>query len=276
MTSLALDLPVPAPAARRPRVLWLRIGILLNVVIALVLVLISYLNYSNYRKAYLEQNLTRYLIVAKDVRQTVLGGLNVGLEPAQNTRLLPAIYEEVRNGSGIRFIGVMDETGLVTGAGDVGPRAGRWRDSLAATAPDTYWQTSDADTIEVGLPFMNNFHIKSGAVVIGYDKRAIENAAGDMLRKLTADVLLTMVFVALLSFAGVWLATRRLAGALASVAATLDPQAPGSARLAVDGDLLGAGAAQEINDFADLSRDLVRDIASLEREVAAAQTKEDA
>lgn len=276
MTSLALDFPAPAPAARRPHVLWLRIGILLNVVIALVLVLISYLNYSNYRKAYLELNLTRYLIVAKDVRQTVLGGLNVGLEPAQNTRLLPAIHEEVRNASGITFIGVIDEAGEVTGAGKLSARAARWRASLASTAPDAYWQTSDADTIEVGLPFMNNFHIKAGAVVIGYDRRAIENAASDMLRKLVFDVLLTMVFVAALSFAGVWLATRKLAGALASVAATLDPAAPGGARVAVDGDLLGAGAAGEINDFADLSRTLVADIAGLEREVAAAARKEDA
>ena len=271
MSAIAANVPA-APGARRQHSLWLRIGTLLILVIALVLLLISYLNYSNYRKAYLDLNLTRYMIVAKDVRQSVLGGLNVGLAPAENARLLPSIREQARRESGIHFIGVIDESGAVIGAGRISPAAAaRWRASLAATAPDAYWQTSDADTIEIGIPFMNNFNIKAGAVVIGYDKRAIESAASDMLGKLGLDLVLTLACVAALTLAGVHLVTRKFCRALASVAATIGSALGQGTPLRAQGDFLGAGVADEINDFTALSHSLVSDIAALERDVAAAR-----
>lgn len=269
---------MPSHAANRQRdpdqaasrhVLWLRISILLVMVIALVLVLISYLNYSNYRKAFLEQNLTRNLIVAKDVRQTVLGGLNVGLDPGANMRLLPAIGEAARDGSGIRYIGVIDDAGAVIGDGDIRARAAQWRARLARTAADAYWQSSDADSMEVGVPFENNFHIKSGAVVIGYDRLAIEAAISDMQRKLAVNVAITLLCVVLLTFGGVYLVTRKLASALAGAATTIDAVAGSSAPTLLAGDVLGAEAAQEINEFAELSQRVVGGIAVLENELAA-------
>ncbi len=272
MPTIALDLDAAPRAAPHHNVLWLRIGILLILVIALVLVLISYLNYSNYRKAYLELNLTRYMIVAKDVRQTVLAGLNVGLEPAENARLLPSIKEQARRENGIHFIGVIDESGAVIGDGRIAPgAAARWGGRQGATSPDAYWQYSDADTIEIGIPFVNNFNIKSGAVVIGYDKHAIEGAASDMLRKLAIDVVITLLFLAALTFAGVYFVTRKFSSVLASVASTIDSALGHGAPLTADGDFLGAGVAQEINDFTALSHRLVSDIAALEQDVAAAR-----
>lgn len=259
----------PDGAGNSRHVLWLRISVLLVMVIALVLVLISYLNYSNYRKAVLEQNLTRSLIVAKDVRQTVLGGLNVGLDPSANMRLLPAIREAVRDGSGIRYIGVIDDAGAVIGDGGISPRAARWRKRLAATAADGYWQSSDADSMEVGVPFENNFHIKSGAVVVGYDRLAIEAAASDMRRKLATNAAITLLCVTLLTFAGVYLATRKLASALAGAATAIDAAAGTGKPVPLAGDVLGAEAAQEINEFAELSQRVVGGIAVLEHELAA-------
>ncbi|MGW8389999.1 hypothetical protein [Pseudoduganella sp. HUAS MS19] len=266
------------PAANRQRgpdeagsrhVLWLRISFLLVMVIALVLVLISYLNYSNYRKAFLEQNLTRNLIVAKDVRQTVLGGLNIGLEPGANMRLLPAIRDAARDGSGIRYIGVLDDAGAVIGDGDIIGRAAQWRKRLAGTAADAYWQASDADSMEVGIPFENNFHIKSGAVVIGYDRLAIEAAASDMRRKLVVNVAITLLCVVLLTFGGVYLATRKLASALAGAATAIDAATAHGKPAPLAGDVLGAEAAQEINEFTELSQRVVGGIAVLEHELAA-------
>jgi hypothetical protein len=51
----------PIKKGRQKRDLWLRIGTLLVFVTALVILLVSYLNYSNYRKSYLELNHARYL-----------------------------------------------------------------------------------------------------------------------------------------------------------------------------------------------------------------------
>jgi hypothetical protein len=269
MSTIAVAFHAPHDTSRRQDTLWVRIGILLILVIALVLVLISYLNYSNYRKAYLDLNLTRYTIVAKDVRQTVLGGLNVGLRPAENTRLLPSIKEQTRRENGIRFIAVIDESGTIIGDGKFGDGApARWHSRLAKTLPEN-WQTSDADTIEIGIPFVNNFNIKAGAVILGYNKTAIESAASDMLRKLAVDVLVTLLFLAVLTFGGVYIVTRRFCRVVTGVAATIDAALHEGAPLTVDGDFLGAGVAQEINDFTALSHGLVTDLAALERDVAA-------
>lgn len=269
MSTIAGDFPVLHGATRRQNILWVRIGFLLILVIALVLVLISYLNYSNYRKAYLELNLTRYTIVAKDVRQSVLTGLNVGIRPAENTRLLPSIKEQTRRERGIRFIAVIDEFGAIVGDGKIAAGApARWHDRLATTRPDS-WQTSDAETMEIGLPFLNNFNIKAGAVVIGYDKLAIESAASDMLRKLAVDVVVTLAVLVILTFAGVYVVTRKFSRVLSGVAATLDASLNEGAALTVDGDFLGAGVSREINDFTALSHGLVTDLAAIERDVAA-------
>lgn len=270
MQTVAVDFHAPPVAGRRHNLLWLRIGILLTLVIALVLVLISYLNYSNYRKAYLELNLTRYMIVAKDVRQTVLSGLNVGLAPAENVRLLSAIHEQLGRERDIAFIGVIDEAGAVTGAGSIGPgAAARWHRRLAATAPQASWQTSDASTIELGIPFVNNFNVKAGAVVIGFERGAIESAAAAMLRMLAVDMAITLLVLTLLTFAGVYVLTRKFSSVLAGVAATIDAASGGGAPLSVDADLLGTGVAREINDFTAVSRRLAGELALLEQDVAA-------
>lgn len=275
MQTLAADLHAAPPAERRHNLLWMRIGLLLIVVIASMLVLVSYLNYSNYRKAYLDLNLTRYMIVAKDVRQTVLGGLNVGLTPAENVPLLPAIRAQLGRENGIRFIGVLDESGAVIGAGRIDPGgAARWRNKLAETAPTASWQRFEAGVIEIGIPFVNNYNVKAGAVVIGYDRRPIERAASHMLRMLAADMAISLVVLALLTFTGVYFLTHKFFTVLAGVAATIDASggAGGGAKpLSVEGDYLGAGVAQEINAFTEASHRLAGELAVLEHEVAAAR-----
>lgn len=272
MSSIAVDVRAPQGAGPHQNILWLRVGILLILVIALVLVLISYLNYSNYRKAYLELNRSRYMIVAKDVRQTVLAGLNVGLGPVENTRLLRSIKEQTRRESGIRFVGVVDEAGVIIGDGKSEEGAGaRWRASLATTLPGASWQTSAADTIEIGIPFVNNFNVKAGAVVIAYDKTAIEDAASDMLGRLAGDVFATFILVSALTLGGVYYLTRRFSSVLSGVAATIDSALDEGAPMTVDGDFLGDGVAREINDFTALSHKLVSDLAVLERDVTDAQ-----
>ena len=136
------------PIARHPR-LWLRISILLIAVVGCVLVLISYLNYSNYRKSYIDLNYSRYLIVAKDLRQTIVSGMNIGIKPLENNRLLPEIRELLRREGGVRYIGVLGETGEVFGQGALPAGvADEWRRRLADTGAEADWHSADADTFQ--------------------------------------------------------------------------------------------------------------------------------
>ena len=250
----------------RPHALWPRIGGLLVLVTAAVLVLVSFLNYSNYRKTYLDLNHTRYLALAKDVRQTIVAALNIGLRPSEDGHLQPALAEMARRYPGIRYIGVIDEAGRLLGHGPL-PRQldGRWKDRIAATDAGSYWQARSADTFLVGLPFVNNFGMKVGAVIIGYDRKPIEASIGDMRRRIAFDVARVLLLAALLTMAGVYLLTRRLANDLSQVGATIEDTLGAAAPPLIDGHLLGEDVARDINEFTTVSHGLARRLAALEQ-----------
>jgi sensor histidine kinase regulating citrate/malate metabolism len=261
---------VRASRSRR-NTLWLRIGGLLVLVIASVLVLVSFLNYSNYRKNYLELNLTRYLVLAKDTRQSIVAGLNIGLRPSEDEHLQASLSEMARRFEGIRYIGVIDESGRLLGQGQL-PRqsAERWKKRIETTDADTYWQANTADTYQIGLPFVNNFGIKIGAVVIGYERTPIEANIGDMLRKMSVDVAQTLVLMAVLTMAGVYALTRRLASDLSEVGATIDSALGAATPPLIDGHLLGEDVARDINEFTTISHRLAGQLSRLESEIGQA------
>jgi sensor histidine kinase regulating citrate/malate metabolism len=255
--------------ARMPSgVLWLRIGGLLVLVIAAVLVLISFLNYSNYRKTYIESNLTRYLVLAKDVRQGIVSDLNIGLHPSEDLYLMPALTEMARRYDGIRYIGVVDESGRPISQGDFPALpAQAWKDKIAATATDTYWRSSDAQAYQIGLTFTNNFDLKAGAVVIGYDRQRIERAVADMMRKMCVDAVKVLILLTALALAGVYFLTRRFSAELVQVGATLDAMFDAAEPPFVADHMLGEDVAGNINEFSAMSHRVVREIARLEQEL---------
>lgn len=268
MVSLAIQEFQGAQRPARRNTLWLRIGGLLVLVIASVLILISFLNYSNYRKNYLELNLTRYLVLAKDTRQNIVAGLNIGLRPAEDEHLPAALAEMAQRYEGIRYIGVVDESGRLLGRGQLPAQSpASWKSQIEATDADAYWQTATSDTYQIGLPFMNNFGIKIGAVVIGYERTPIEANVSDMLRKMSVDVAQTLVLMAVLTMAGVYVLTRRLAADLSAVGATIDSTLGATTPPLVDEHLLGEGVARDINSFTTVSHRLAAELAHLEHEL---------
>src|SRR5258705_3889779 len=76
---------------RRSAPLWLRLGLPISLIIALAIGLISFLNYYNYRKTYPQLNVARLMVVARDLRQAVESGLNVGMVPRRNTQLATSL-----------------------------------------------------------------------------------------------------------------------------------------------------------------------------------------
>ncbi|MDC8758304.1 hypothetical protein [Janthinobacterium fluminis] len=256
-------------AARQTKHLWWRIGALLMLVITLVLILISFLNYSNYRKNYLELNATRYMIMGKDLRQTIEGGLNIGIAPAANTHLLPTMQDLMQRQSGTRYIAIVDEFGVVAVQGNMPAQpAAEWKKRLKQTANDGIWQGGGADTFQIGVPFSNNFNIKIGAVVIGYDRLEIRAATRDMLRKLALSLLQTLLPCALFIFGGAYLLTRKLTRDLAQVSETLKRSLDEPVQAHVTADLLGADVAEHINTFTKLSYHAARELKQLELDAA--------
>lgn len=261
--------PQSAESGALSNLLWLRISLLLIAVSAVVLVLISYLNFSNYRKTYLEVNQTRYLVVAKDLRQSVLSGLDLGLAPAENVQLQTMLRELRRRESGIRYLGVQDDAGHVIGEGVLDPaRSEGWRRRLRDTAADGAWYDADPTTLELGIPIINNFNIKVGAVVIGYDRVAIEQATGAMALQLAGDTLLALGLLATLSCTGVYLLTLRFAASVSGVSQALGAGLGGTGPTQIADSYLGPGVAEDISSFSTASRKLMGDIAALEAQAA--------
>jgi hypothetical protein len=89
--------------------LWVRLGVPIALIVALAIGLISFLNYYNYEKTYRQLNVSRITVVARDLRQAIEAGLNVGLAPRNNTQLDNALAVAKDHTEGLRFAVVIDE-----------------------------------------------------------------------------------------------------------------------------------------------------------------------
>ncbi|MDW5416191.1 hypothetical protein R6242_06345 [Iodobacter sp. CM08] len=254
---------------RRQRFLWWKISVLLVIVIAFVLVIITFLNYSNYRKTYLDLNLSRHLVLAKDLHQTIETGLNIGIKPAENLNLLPAIRDKINRHAGIRYIGIINDVGEIIGEGLMPAQSGLdWKKRISNTAADGYWQASNTNTFQLGMVFTNNFNIKAGAVVIGYDRITIENAIEHIRNKLCIDVLLTLGVLTFLTLLGVYVLTRKFAAELFEIANVIESTLGTAGPHQVVPQVLSESVAKDINDFTRLSHQLAQKMAEFECEIS--------
>jgi hypothetical protein len=196
--------------ARRSAPLWLRIGLPISLVIALAIGFVSFLNYYNYGKTYRELNVARVAVVARDLRQAIESGLNVGLAPRNNTQLASSLAVAKEQTDGLRFAVVIDEAAkkLV----EVGEAASNqdWLRRLRDLGKESSWLGEDDDTYQVGLPFRNSFGVIVGAVVLGYDKAAIDRATAAMGFALFVDWIRAVVLLTALTLLGIWWLTREL------------------------------------------------------------------
>jgi sensor histidine kinase regulating citrate/malate metabolism len=214
----------------RPSVpLWVRLGVPISLIIALAIGLITFLNYYNYEKTYKQLNVSRITVVARDLRQAIETGLNVGLAPRNNTQLGKDLEIARDHTEGLRFAVVIDENGnrLV----EVGETTTEqdWSKRLASVANESQWLGEGARTYQIGMPYRNSFGVRVGAVVLGYDKGSIDRAASAMWRTLLGDWLKAVAVLSCLAFAGIWWITRRLehdltkAGAAIGTALSQEP-----------------------------------------------------
>ena len=200
-----------AEALRRLIVpLWVRLGVPISLIIALAIGLISFLNYYNYEKTYRQLNVSRITVVARDLRQTIEAGLNVGLAPRSNTELEKALANARDHTEGLRFAVVIDEkANRSVEVGQAAPEQD-WLKRIQSLGSERSWVGEGRDTYQVGLPFQNSFGVTVGAVILGYDKAAIDRASAAMRFSLFVDWLLAVAVLTILALLGVRMVTRGL------------------------------------------------------------------
>jgi len=240
--------------ARRSAPLWLRLGLPISLIIALAIGFISFLNYYNYRKTYQQLNVARIMVVARDLRQAIESGLNVGLAPRSNTQLAASLAVAKDHIDGVRFAVVIDETAKrLVGVGDAAANQD-WLRRLQRVGEELSWLGEDDDTYQVGLPYRNSFGVIVGAVVLGYDKVAIDRATAAMAFTLFVDWVGAVLLLTTLTVLGIWRLTRELDSELtqaeAALAHALSDEPVGDLRLPV----LGEEIARGIPEFIERSR----------------------
>ncbi|MFO0157042.1 MAG: hypothetical protein ACK53U_14150 [Alphaproteobacteria bacterium] len=235
--------------------LWLRLGVHISLIIALAIGLISFLNYYNFEKSFRELNVARVSVVARDLRQAIEVGLNIGLAPRDNLELAREIAAAKDRTTGLRFATVIDEQGRrLLELGSAGVEQD-WRLRLEGQG----WLGEDADSYQIGLPYRNSFGLISGAIILGYDKAEINRATAKMRRALLTEWLIAVAAVSLLVMLGTWLITRRLRHELDVAESALKASAhEGSAsrlHLPILGEEVEKGIADLIQKRASLMED---------------------
>jgi hypothetical protein len=213
--------------------------------IALAIGFISFLSYYNYGKTYRELNVARVAVVARDLKQAIESGLNVGLAPRNNTQLASSLTVAKEQTDGLRFAVVIDETAkrlVEVGEADADQD---WLRRLRDVGNDSSWLGEDDDTYQVGLPYRNSFGVTVGAVVLGYDKNAIDRATDAMGFSLLADWLRATVLLTALAVVGIWWLTRGLESELTqaedALAHALSDESAPDLRLPVLGEEIARG-----------------------------------
>lgn len=239
----------PRSAEARSAPLWLRLGLPIALIISLTAGFISFLNYFNYQKSYRQLNVARVTVIGRDLVQVVESGLNFGLAPKNNTQLDAALSLAKDSTEGLDFLLLTDERGGWVGGVGNAPQHNDWGARLAALGDDPYWHGEDAGTYQIGLPYRNTFGAVVGAVVMGYNKEAIDRATARMRSDLLGYWLLATVLCGALVFVVVWRLTRPIEAELREARHVLDGATAESAtapQLPLLGPVVEQGIAQFI------------------------------
>ncbi|KAF0815370.1 hypothetical protein IGB42_00451 [Andreprevotia sp. IGB-42] len=238
--------------------LWLQLGLPIALVVSMSVGLIAFLNFFNYQKSYRQLQLDRYLVLGKDVRQAIESGLNVGLDPAANTRLEGLLGQLRQESAGVQFMAVVDEAGKQLVATGTLPAGQDWAVTPASAPAQNDWQKQDDALYYLGLPYRNSFGVAIGSLVIGYPRSAIDNATTAMRLRLLRLWLLVSLAVFAVTPLAVWLLTRKMSRELDLAAHAidhaLDPDPPEIPQFKA----LGEELAQDIPQFIRSSRESAR------------------
>lgn len=185
------------------------------------------LNYLKFERMLLEQQARVLEILAGDLGDTVENGLALGVRLAG----IPggqALLERSRAAEPlIAGLSIIDAAGIVLFDTD--------RQNLNTTAHPAAlagqietgpWRYRDGRRYGIGVPITNGFGQYEGAVLLGYERRAVDERLAAVLLSMVQATLLALAVAVPLGAIGIHLVTRRTRRWFAAMEAAMQPGAP--------------------------------------------------
>jgi len=242
------------PSIKTP--LWVSLAFPINLVIALALALISFLNYYVFEKTYKDLNVSRITVVGRDLRQVIESGLNIGLSPESNIQFSQSLHLAKDLTEGINFIIVIDDKGrrlLQVGEGQQNP-------DWAKKSGYSSWTSEDKQTYQIGLPYRNSFGIVEGTIILGYDRNSIVAATNDMRLALIRDWVYDIIIVFIVTLCGIFLLVRKLNRELTLIESDIKRPLNDTDHHVYELSVLGPDFKSGLSSFMKHSREVAADL----------------
>ncbi len=176
----------------------LRISATIAAILALVMGLAAFLNYTKYEHAYLDLLQSRLMVVGESLRETVETGLNLGLTLGEMAGFQAVIERELERDANLLSIEIFNLNGqrlFATGELDDSPTVPESHIRQSAGLAD--WRAQDDHALIVGLPLTNPFGQPVGGLVIRYSRSYYQSELNAVIADLGRCIFLILGTVTL-------------------------------------------------------------------------------
>lgn len=205
-----------------------RLSGLLAAMLVLGSILAAGLNYLKFERLLLEQQARVLTILADELGVTLENALQLGVRlpgvPGAQALLERSRAAEPRIGG----LSIVDAAGIVlfdTDRQNVN-RPAAVAAMSGAGAPGGAWRYRDGDRYGIGTPVTNGFGQREGAILLSYDRRAVDARLTAVLLAMTEAILLALAIALPLGAVLIHLLTRPARRWFAAMEAAMRPGAP--------------------------------------------------
>jgi sensor histidine kinase regulating citrate/malate metabolism len=212
-------------------------------IMACCLGLISFLNYCNFEKDLYSFVRSRFLVVSRDLKNTVEYGLNLGLGLSELKNIQQLVVETRERDTDIADLMVLDQQGTILFHSDP-TRVGRqaeagWLQQGLLDRNTPALHTGNQVVQQTILPLVNQFNIMVGSLVLSYPNSVIQQPEKAMLTFLMRRFVIIFSIFSLLTMLLVFTLSNRLLAGINELADKLEQLTrgrSGAERLARDSD----------------------------------------
>lgn len=204
-------------------------------VIAAGLILASFLDYANFRRAYDDLMTSRVLVPVQDARHMIEYGMDLGLDPGSLTTLEVLLRETLDHEPDLAAILVEGRNGRLQleVSRPATPLPADLRSVERVPGPDgRYWSAVDAPYYLIGMPLVSSFGQSAGNVILVFDRAALQRPLEEMAERLSATLGQVLLLVALVTIAGLWWLLRPFRREMAAAERLAAGAAPGQVDVA--------------------------------------------
>jgi len=188
--------------------------------------LISFLNYCNFEKDLYNFVRSRFLVVARDLKNTVEYGLNLGLGLSELKNIQQLMVETRERDSDIADLMVLDQQGTILFHSDP-TRVGKqteagWLQQGLLDRNTPALHTGNQVVQQTILPLVNQFNIMVGSLILSYPNSVIKQPKEAMLAFLVRRFVVIFSIFSLLTMLLVFTLSNRLLAGINELADELE------------------------------------------------------